>query len=85
MTKPDEKGSRDTGSDVPSGGPAERPSGTYQGDESVPGYGSDDKPDFESSFTDEPPRDAGSAVPPYQGRKTSASQTSEHDRGEDNR
>lgn len=29
-------GSRDTGSDQPSGGPADRPSGTYRGDESVP-------------------------------------------------
>jgi hypothetical protein len=29
-------GSRDTGSDQPSGGPADRPSGEYKGDESVP-------------------------------------------------
>ncbi|MGZ8803109.1 MAG: hypothetical protein ACXWZL_10995 [Mycobacterium sp.] len=29
-------GSRDTGSDQPSAGPADRPSGTYRGDESVP-------------------------------------------------
>ncbi|MGV0792581.1 hypothetical protein [Mycolicibacterium sp. XJ1819] len=31
-------GSRDTGSDQPSGGPADRPSGTYRGDETVPDH-----------------------------------------------
>jgi hypothetical protein len=39
MTTPNEKGSRDTGSDLPSGGSADRPSGTYEGDESVPQHG----------------------------------------------
>lgn len=72
MTEPEEKGSRDTGSDVPSGGPADRPSGEYQGDESVPAYGSGEKPDFETGFTTEPPRDVESEVPPYEGRKASA-------------
>lgn len=80
MTKPEEKGSRGTGSDQPSGGPADRPSGEYQGDESVPQYGSGEKPDFETGFTNEPPRDVEPAVPPYEGRKTAADsgdQTSE--------
>ena len=36
MTTANEKGSRDTGSDLPSGGSADRPSGTYEGDESMP-------------------------------------------------
>jgi hypothetical protein len=31
-------GSRDTGSDEPSGGPTNRPSGTYRGDETVPAH-----------------------------------------------
>jgi hypothetical protein len=72
MTKPEEKGSRDTGSDLPSGGPTDRPSGAYEGDESVPQYGEEGKPDFETGFTQEPPRDVEPEVPPYEGRKTSA-------------
>ncbi|MFC3777929.1 hypothetical protein [Mycolicibacterium holsaticum] len=81
MTEPEEKGSRDTGSDVPSGGPADRPSGEYQGDESVPAYGSDERPDFETSFTNEPPRDVESAVPPYEGRQSSAKPAGSEDGG----
>ena len=72
MTKPDERGSRDTGSDLPSGGPADRPSGAYKGDESVPQHGEAEKPDFETGFTTEPPRDVKPEVPPYEGRKTTA-------------
>ncbi len=37
-------GSRDTGSDEPSGGPADRPSGSYRGDESVPEHGEAGEP-----------------------------------------
>lgn len=36
-------GSRDTGSDEPSAGPADRPSGTYTGDESVPDHSKGEK------------------------------------------
>jgi hypothetical protein len=72
MTKPEERGSRGTGSDEPSGGPADRPSGTYRGDESVPAYDDGGKPDFETGFTNEPPRDVEPAIPPYEGRKESA-------------
>jgi hypothetical protein len=72
MTKPEEKGSRDTGSDLPSGGPADRPSGAYKGDESVPQHGEPEKPDFETGFTTEPPKGTEPEVPPYEGRKTSA-------------
>jgi len=50
MTAPNEKGSRDTGSDLPSGGSADRPSGTYEGDESVPQHGEPGQPDFETAF-----------------------------------
>jgi hypothetical protein len=72
MTEPEERGSRDTGSDVPSGGPADRPSGTYKGDESVPAHDEGEKLDFEAGFTTDKPRDVDPAIPPYEGRKTSA-------------
>ncbi len=72
MTTPEEKGSRGTGSDEPSGGPADRPSGTYKGDESVPAYDDGGKPDFETGFTNEPPKDVEPAIPPSDGRKESA-------------
>lgn len=75
MTNPDEKGSRGTGSDGPSGGPTDRPSGEYQGDESVPQHGDADKPDFETGFTSESPRDVPPEVPPYEERKKSADST----------
>jgi hypothetical protein len=71
MTKPEEKGTRGTGSDEPSAG-TDRPSGAYEGDRSVPQYGEEGKPDFETGFTQEPPRDVEPEVPPYEGRKTSA-------------
>lgn len=64
-------GARDTGSDVPSGG-EDRPSGTYQGDESVPAHGGGDAAGFDTSFTNEPPRDVEPAIPPYEGRQTEA-------------
>ena len=73
MTTPDQKGTRDTGSDLPSGGPADRPSETYEGDESVPQHGEADKPDFQTAFTTDEPRDAEPAIPPHEGRKTSGS------------
>ena len=72
MAKPEERGSRDTGSDLPSGGPAQRPSGTYEGDESVPQHGGGEKLDFDVGFTTDPPRDVKPEVPPYEGRKKSA-------------
>jgi hypothetical protein len=64
-------GSRDTGSDVPSGG-EDRPSGAIDADESVPSHGSAEDPGFNTRFTNEPPRDVEPAVPPYEGRKTEA-------------
>ena len=65
-------GSRDTGADRPSAGPADRPSGTYEGDESVPTYGDEEKPEFDTRMTERPPNDAEPAVPPYEGRKEAA-------------
>jgi len=65
-------GTRDTGSDKPSGG-EDRPSGAVEGDESVPSHGdASADPGFNTKFTNEPPRDVQSAVPPYEGRKTEA-------------
>ncbi|WP_006241938.1 hypothetical protein [Mycolicibacterium tusciae] len=72
MTKPEERGSRGTGSDEPSGGPADRPSGSYEGDESVPAHDEGGKPDFESGFTNEPPKDVQPEIPPYEGRQKAA-------------
>jgi hypothetical protein len=65
-------GSRDTGSDQPSGGPVDRPSGEYKGDESVPSYGGADMPEGSTEFTQQPPSDVQAAVPPYEGRQTAA-------------
>jgi hypothetical protein len=67
MTKPEEKGSRDTGADEPSAG-TDRPSGAYEGDESVPQYGEEGKADFKTGFTTDPPKDVEAEVPPYEGR-----------------
>jgi hypothetical protein len=66
-------GSRDTGSDQPSGGPAERASGTYSGDETVPTHSEHGDPaDTGGDKTEQPPQDTKSAVPPYEGRQTTA-------------
>lgn len=66
-------GSRDTGSDQPAGGPADRPSGTYQGDETVPDHSKQGDPgDTGSQKTEVPPSDVKPAVPPYEGRQTQA-------------
>jgi hypothetical protein len=65
-------GTRDTGSDKPSGG-EDRPSGAVEGAENVPSHGdSGEDPGFNTKFTTEPPRDVASAVPPYEGRQTEA-------------
>jgi hypothetical protein len=70
-------GTRDTGSDEPSGG-EDRPSGTYRGDESVPQLGDDGDPGIDTRFTNEPPRDVKPAVPPYEGRQSQASTGGRH-------
>ncbi|MDX1883171.1 hypothetical protein [Mycolicibacterium sp. 120270] len=74
MTSPQDRfagepapGTRDTGSDVPSGG-EDRPSGAYKGDESVPTLSEGDDQGFDTRFTNDPPRDVEPAVPPYEGR-----------------
>jgi hypothetical protein len=72
MTKPEERGQRDTGSDQPSGGPTDRPSDSYQGDESVPEHDEGGDLGFETGFTNEPPTATEPALPPYEGRQTAA-------------
>jgi hypothetical protein len=84
MTKPGENvreepqdergapGSRDTGSDQPAGGPTDRPSGEYEGDEAVPSYDDAGKPEFEAGTTKEPPGDTERVVPPYEDRQRAA-------------
>ena len=63
-------GTRDTGSDEPSGG-EDRPSGSYEGDESVPKLSDPDNPDVDSRMTNQPPRDVKPETPPYEGRTDS--------------
>jgi hypothetical protein len=63
-------GTRDTGSDKPSGG-EDRPSGSYQGDDSVPQMSDPENPGIDTGFTKEPPRDVEPEMPPYEGRKDS--------------
>ncbi|KUI24459.1 hypothetical protein AU195_01315 [Mycobacterium sp. IS-1496] len=66
-------GSRDTGSDTPSGGPADRPSGTLRGDETVPAYAEEGRPgQTGGEKTEAAPSDAKPAVPPYEGRQETA-------------
>jgi hypothetical protein len=65
-------GSRDTGSDQPSGGPADRPSGTYRGDESVPSHGDPGQTGGSGDTKSLRPQDVEPAVPPYEGRQESA-------------
>jgi hypothetical protein len=65
-------GSRDTGSDEPSGGPTDRPSGKYEGDESVPSYGAEGETGSVDRTGEMPPQDTGRAIPPYEGRQTTA-------------
>ncbi|RDH75151.1 hypothetical protein DVS77_27620 [Mycolicibacterium moriokaense] len=62
-------GSRDIGSDKPSGG-EDRPSSAYQGDDSVPQMSDPDNPGIDTTMTNQPPQDIAPAMPPYQGRKT---------------
>jgi hypothetical protein len=67
-------GTRDTGSDVPSGG-EDRPSDTYRGDNSVPQMSDPENPGFDTRFTNAPPQHSDQAMPPYEGRKTEGTPT----------
>lgn len=63
-------GSRDTGSDQPGGGPTDRPEGG-QSDEAVPSHGGSEEGQYGGAGT-LPPQDTGAALPPYEGRQTTA-------------
>jgi hypothetical protein len=63
-------GSRDTGSDKPSGGPTDRPEGAVD-DEAVPSHSGSEEGKFGGAGT-RPPEDTGAALPPYEGRQTSS-------------
>lgn len=76
-------GSRDTGSDQPSGGPADRPSGTYRGDETVPAHAEHGKPSATGSDkTTGAPSDTPPAVPPYEGRQQTAKPAGDRTEGQ---
>jgi hypothetical protein len=66
-----EVGSRDTGSDKPSGGPTERPEGAVADAEEVPSHGGGSEGPYGGAGT-RPPGDAEPALPPYEGRQTAA-------------
>lgn len=70
-------GSRDTGSDQPSGGPADRPDGAIEGNESVPSMGVGDEAIVQSGAGTLPPQNTDSVLPPYDGRQTQAKPESE--------
>jgi len=65
-----ETGSRDTGSDKPGGGPVDRTEGRVD-DEAVISHDGPEEGNFGGAGT-RPPEDTGAALPPYEGRQTSA-------------
>lgn len=67
-------GSRDTGSDRPSGGPTDRPEGDVEGSEEVPSHGGSEENQYGGAGT-LPPQNTPPATPPYEGRQTSAKPT----------
>ena len=73
-------GSRDTGENQPSGGPAERPEGAIEGAEEVPSHGVTEE-EIPPPGGTMPPQDVEPALPPYEGRQTSASGTAPSDTG----
>ncbi|MBV7703933.1 hypothetical protein NOVA_14225 [Nocardia nova] len=65
------KGSRDTGSNAPGGGPTDRPAGTFDQEEVTSARDQNQSEDDVATTGTRPPGDAESAVPPYEGRRTS--------------
>lgn len=64
-------GVRDTGTDTPEQGQADRPAGTVDEDANPP-MSDPSASDTHGGTGELPPQDTGSAVPPYEGRKESA-------------
>ncbi|SUA45651.1 Uncharacterised protein [Nocardia africana] len=69
------KGSRDTGANTPGGGSADRPAGTFDHEEVVSARDQNQSEDDIATTGTLPPGDAEPAVPPYEGRRTSAEVT----------
>lgn len=65
------KGTRDTGSDTPGGGSADRPAGTIDEEEVTSTRDHNPTEENVGSTGTLPPEDAEPAVPPYEGRRTS--------------
>ena len=74
-------GSRNTGSDDPSSGETDRPTGSFD-DESVPSHGDSDAEKVYGGTGTDTPGDAEPAVPPYDGRQESATVIAESSAGE---
>ncbi|OBJ37996.1 hypothetical protein A5621_13955 [Mycobacterium colombiense] len=64
-------GARDTGSDTPEHGQADRPVGTVDEDANPP-VSDPTATDTYGGTGESPPQDTGSAIPPYEGRQESA-------------
>ncbi len=62
------KGSRDTGSDRPGGGPADRPAGTIDEEELTSARDHNPSEDNRGTTGTLPPEDTEPATPPYEGR-----------------
>ncbi|MQY29563.1 hypothetical protein [Nocardia aurantia] len=62
------EGSRDTGADTPGGGPADRPAGTIDEEETTSSHDREPAPGTVGTTGTETPGDAEPAVPPYEGR-----------------
>jgi hypothetical protein len=62
---------RHTDSDQPGGGPADRPAGTVDEDKNPPLSDPEDDTAYGGTGT-LPPKDTGSAIPPYEGRTESS-------------
>jgi hypothetical protein len=76
------KGSRDTGSDTPGGGSADRPTGTLEQEEVTSARDHDPTEDQIATSGTRPPGGAEPAVPPYEGRRTSAEEITGSSPGE---
>ncbi|RMI32093.1 hypothetical protein EBN03_13815 [Nocardia stercoris] len=66
------QGSRDTGSDTPDGGSADRPAGTFDEEEVTSTRDHNPTQENIGGSGTLPPGDAEPAIPPYEGRRTSA-------------
>ncbi|PSR69726.1 hypothetical protein C8258_01200 [Nocardia sp. MDA0666] len=76
------EGSRDTGSNTAGGGSADRPGGTFDHEEVTSAHDQNQSEDDVATTGTLPPADVESAVPPYEGRRTSADEVGGTTEGE---